>query len=76
MLQTITTNLSYETYRFLDEVASSTKKTKRQILEEALNLYKQYYLEQQIKKGFESRKDEYLQIAKEFEDLQIQSIRW
>jgi predicted transcriptional regulator len=75
MLQTITTNLSHEAYRFLNEIASSTKKTKRQILEEALNLYKQYYLEQQIKKGFESRKDEVLQIAKEFEDLQFQSIR-
>lgn len=76
MLQTITTNLSPEVYKFLNEVSSSTKKTKRQILEEALRLYKKHYLEEQIKKGFEERKQEYEKNIKDFEDLQFQSLRW
>ena len=76
MLQTITTNLSPDVYKFLNDVSSSTKKTKRQILEEALRLYKKYYLEEQIKKGFESRYEEYKSNANDFEDLQFQSLKW
>ena len=76
MTQTITTNLSYKAYKFLNEITSSTKKTKRQILEEALELYKQKYLEEQIKKGFEERKQEYENNIKDFEDLQFQSLKW
>jgi predicted transcriptional regulator len=75
MLQTITTNLSPDAYKFLNEISSSTKKTKRQILEEALSLYKKYYLEQQIKKGFESRYEEYKSNINDFEDLQFQSLK-
>ena len=76
MLQTITTNLSMDSYKFLEEVANSTKKTKRQILEEALKLYKKHYLEQQIKKGFESRYEEYKSNMNDFKDLQFQSLKW
>ena len=76
MLKTITTNLSYETYDFLDEVSSFTKQTKRQILEDSLKLYKKYYLEKQIKEWFESRKQEYKQNVKDFEDLQFQILKW
>ena len=76
MPQTITTNLSHDLYKFLKEVSFATKKTKRQVLEEALELYKWYYLEQKIKEGFESAKEEYMQSAKDFENLQLESIRW
>ena len=76
MTYTITTNLSVDTYKFLEEIASSTKKTKRQVLEEALQLYKQKYLEEQIKKGFEERNQEYKDNIKDFENLQFQSVKW
>ena len=70
MLQTITTNLSQEAYHFIKEVSKNTKKTHRQIIEEALEMYKQYYLEQEIKKWFESRKEEYLDNLEEYKVLQ------
>jgi len=76
MTQTITTNLSSQAYKFLTELSSSANKTKRQILEEALELYRQHYLEQQIKKWFESRYQEYKSTINEFEDLQFQSLKW
>ena len=76
MLKTITTNLSYEAYDFLDEVSSFTKQTKRQILEDSLKLYRKYYLEKQIREWFEYRKQEYKQNVKDFEDLQFQILKW
>ncbi len=75
MNYTITTNLDYSVYNFLDQQAKTTKKTKKSIIEEALKMYQKYKLKDQIESWLSERYDEYKSLNNEFLETQINSIK-
>jgi len=75
MNYTITTTLNIQYYNFLEKESKAKKITKKSILEKALEYYKKHELEQQVKKWFESRKQEYKNNAKEFWEVQFNSLK-
>jgi len=50
MSQVITTTLSEQVYVFLNNESKKYKRTKKSIIEEAINLYKKIKLENEVKK--------------------------
>lgn len=75
MGHTITTNLDYSLYRFLEEQSRESKKTKKSIIEEALKLYQKYQLKSQIEAGLSERYNEYKEINNDFLEVQLNSIK-
>jgi phosphoenolpyruvate-protein kinase (PTS system EI component) len=70
----ITTTLSSAKYDFLTSYAKRMKKPKNAILEAWLALLERESLEEQIAKGFSSRKEEYKEAVKDFYPAQISSL--
>ena len=70
----ITTTLSSAKYDFLTSYAKRMKKPKNAILEAGLALLEQASLEEQIRKGFSSRREEYVEVSKDFSRAQISSL--
>jgi phage anti-repressor protein len=75
MNHTITTNLEYWVYNFLEQQAKATKKTKKSIIEDALKLYQKYQLKAQIESWLNERYDEYKDLNNDFLETQINSIK-
>jgi len=75
MNHTITTNLEYGVYSFLEQQAKTTKKTKKSIIEDALKLYQKYQLKAQIESWLNERYDEYKNLNNDFLETQINSIK-
>ncbi len=75
MNHTITTNLEYWVYNFLEQQAKATKKTKKSIIEDALKLYQKYQLKAQIESWLSERYDEYKDLNNDFFETQINSIK-
>ncbi|NDK08310.1 hypothetical protein EOM39_03610 [Candidatus Gracilibacteria bacterium] len=75
MNHTITTNLEYGVYNFLEQQAKATKKTKKSIIEDALKLYQKYQLKAQIESGLNERYDEYKDLNNDFFETQINSLK-
>jgi phage anti-repressor protein len=75
MNHTITTNLEYWVYNFLEQQAKATKKTKKSIIEDALKLYQKYQLKVQIESWLNERYDEYKDLNNDFLETQINSIK-
>ena len=75
MSHTITTNLEYWIYNFLNKQSKQTKKTKKSIIEEALKLYQKLELKAQIEAWLNERFKEYKDINWDFFDTQINSLK-
>lgn len=75
MNHTITTNLEYWVYNFLEQQAKATKKTKKSIIEDALKLYQKYQLKAQIESWLNERYDEYKDLNNDFFETQINSLK-
>ncbi|MDR2411403.1 MAG: hypothetical protein LBD88_02200 [Candidatus Peribacteria bacterium] len=76
MNYTITTNLDCSAYNFLVEQASTTKKTKKSIIEEALKIYQKQELKKQIEKGLEERYKEQKTLNAEYSETQFKSLNF
>ena len=70
----ITTTLSSNAYHFLDTYSKKFKTPKNALIEEGLELLKNKKLEEDVARGFASRKDEYKNIASDFSPLQSFSL--
>lgn len=75
MNYTLTTNLSPDTYKFLDEESKNSWRTKKAILEDALKIYEKMIMAAQIEQGLRDRYAEYKEINNEFTEVQFNSIR-
>lgn len=75
MNHTITTTLWSKYFTFLNKEAKEKKITKKFIIEKWLEYYKKHELEQKVKLGFESRKEEYSNINLYFSEIQFNSIK-
>ncbi len=74
MSQVITTTLSEQVYVFLNNESKKYKRTKKSIIEEAINLYKKIKLENEVKKWLEERYGEYGDISNESFSVQCESV--
>ncbi len=75
MNYTITTNLDYSSYIFLQEQSKKTKQTKKSIIEEALKMYEKNKLKEQIEAWLTERYQEYKDLNNELLENQINSLK-
>ncbi len=75
MNYTITTNLDYSSYIFLQEQSKKTKQTKKSIIEEALKMYEKNKLKEQIEAWLTERYQEYKDLNNELLENQISSLK-
>ena len=75
MNYTITTNLDYSSYLFLQEQSKKTKQTKKSIIEEALKMYEKNKLKEQIEAWLTERYQEYKDLNNELLENQISSLK-
>ena len=75
MNYTITTNLDYSSYLFLQEQSKKTKQTKKSIIEEALKMYEKNQLKKQIEAWLTERYQEYKDLNNELLENQISSLK-
>ena len=75
MNYTITTNLDYSSYLFLQEQSKKTKQTKKSIIEEALKMYEKNQLKKQIETWLTERCQEYKDLNNELWENQINSLK-
>lgn len=71
---TLTTTLSPSGYEFLTRYAERSKKPKNAIIEAGLNLLQQQSLEEEVARGFISRKGEYTDLSRTLSPVQIASL--
>ena len=70
----ISSSLSDDVYKFLLRETAARYTTRSKIIEEALHLYEQKKIEQEVEQGFKERYEEYRKINEEFSDIQRRSI--
>ena len=75
MNYTVTTNLDYSSYLFLQEQSKKTKQTKKSIIEEALKMYEKNKLKEQIEAWLTERYQEYKDLNNELLENQISSLK-
>lgn len=73
-MYTITSNLSRNLYDFLSLQSKKHKTTKRDIIEQALQLYQKHQLKQDVQNGLKERFSEYKSLNNEIHNAQRQSI--
>jgi hypothetical protein len=70
---TITTSLSQTAYNFLNTYSKAHKKPKNALIEEGLELLQAKAIEEEVARGFSTRKEEYKKSASDFGGAQALS---